>query len=212
MKKLLTIRPYGLNERAKNSNLEQPTGKLFPPLPRFSNRCKNLEERRVNEPTKLDTTDTLLAPIATFPPKNRSDNFRKILEGMKRKDLRKLASNATDELKTCDDTKKRWRELIIDIFLTKVFKTDKKVQNKRPPFLILVFFDNKGFDYINLSSILHLDNVKCNLFPVKLKTDKPASVVYSLGKTIRNKILNYKDTILHWLKRRYSIRHRYSRM
>ena len=116
MKKLCTMYPYGLHERVKNSNLEKPTSKLFPPLPRFSNRRENLEKRRVNEPTKFDTTDTLLAHIATFPPKNRSGNFCKILEGMKRKDLRKLASNATDELKTCDDTKKRWCELIIDIF------------------------------------------------------------------------------------------------
>ena len=35
---------------------------------------------------------------------------------MKREDLRKLASNAPDKLKICDDTKKRWCELIIDIF------------------------------------------------------------------------------------------------
>ena len=48
--------------------------------------------------------------------RNRSDIFCRILEGMKRKDLRKLPSNATDELKTCDDTKKGWCELIIDIF------------------------------------------------------------------------------------------------
>ena len=45
---------------------------------------------------------------------------------MKRKNLRKLLSNATDELKTCDNTKKRWCEFINDIFLTKVFTTDKK--------------------------------------------------------------------------------------
>ena len=45
--------------------------------------------------------------LLKFPPKNRSDNFRRILEGMKRKDLRKLATNATDELKICDATKKR---------------------------------------------------------------------------------------------------------
>ena len=75
------------------------------------------------------------------------------------------------------------------ILFTKVFKIDKKIQKKRPPFGILVFFHNKGFDYINLSSILHLDNVK-NLFPDKWKIDAPPSVVYSLGKTIRNKILN----------------------
>ena len=65
---------------------------------------------------------------------------------MKGKEIRKLTSNATDELKICDDTKKRWCELIIDFFfLTKVFQTDKKVQKKRPPFAILVFFFYLGF-------------------------------------------------------------------
>ena len=92
------IYPYSLNERAENSNLEQRTGKHFPPLPRLRNRRENLEKRRVNEPTKSDTADTLLAYIVTLTSKNRSGNFHRILEGMKRKDLRKLASNATDEL------------------------------------------------------------------------------------------------------------------
>ena len=78
--------------------------------------------------------------------------------------------------------------------MTKVFKITKKVQKKRPPFVISVVFYNKGFDYINLSSILHLNNVK-NLFPEKLKLDEHLSAVYSLGKTIRNKILNYKETV-----------------
>ena len=115
---------------------------------------------------------------------------------MKRKDLRKLTSNATDELKTCDDTKKKCCELIIDVksFLTKVFTTGKKLQKKRPPFAISVFFHNKGFDYINLGSILHLDIVK-NLFPDKLKIDEPPYVIYKFGKIIRNKIINYKETV-----------------
>ena len=124
MKKLRTIYPYSLNERAKNSNLEQPTGKPFQPLPRFGNRRENLEKRRVNELTKYDTTETLLAHIATLPPKNRKglENLRK----NERKDLRNLAPNATDEFKTCDDTEKRWRELIIDIFLLKCLKQTKR--------------------------------------------------------------------------------------
>ena len=75
-----------------------------------------------------------------------------------------------------------------------MFKTDKKVQKKRPPFAISLFFHNKGFDHINLSSMLHLNNVK-NLFADQLKIDEPPSLVYSLGKTTRNKILNYKDTV-----------------
>ena len=78
--------------------------------------------------------------------------------------------------------------------MTKEFKTDKKVQKKRPPFAISLFFHNKGFDHINLSSMLHLNNVK-NLFADQLKIDEPPSLVYSLGKTIRNKIINYKDTV-----------------
>ena len=57
-----------------------------------------------------------------------------------------------------------------------------------------MFFHNKGFSYIDLSSILHLDHVK-NLYPDKLKIDEPPFVVYSLGKTIRNYILNYKVTV-----------------
>ena len=99
MKKLHTIYRYGFNERAKNSNLENPTGKLFLPLPIFGNRRENLEKRHVNESTKFDTTDTLLTYIETFAPKTRSDNFPRTVEGMKRKDLRKVASNKMDELK-----------------------------------------------------------------------------------------------------------------
>ena len=75
-----------------------------------------------------------------------------------------------------------------------MFKRDNKLQKKRPPFTISVFFHNKGFDYINISSILHLDNIK-NLFPDKLKIDEPPTAAYSLGKTMRNKILNYKKTV-----------------
>ena len=54
-----------------------------------------------------------------------------------------------------------------------------------------MFFHNKGFHYINLSSILHLDDVK-NLFPNKSKIDESH---ISVVKTVRNKILNYKETV-----------------
>ena len=60
--------------------------------------------------------------------------------------------------------------------------------------LIWTLLKRKGFDYKNLSSILHLDSVK-NLFPDKLKTDETPSVSHNLGKTIRNKTLNYKETV-----------------
>ena len=111
---------------------------VFPPLPRLSNRRKNLEQRRLNESTKFDTTNILLAHITTFPPKNRSKNIRRILEGMKRKDLRKLASNATDELKTCD-TKKRWCELIICISSLKCLQQTKRYRKSVLPLRVWYF-------------------------------------------------------------------------
>ena len=64
---------YGLKERAKNTNWEQPTGKLFLPSSKFRNRCENLENRHINEETKCDTNETLLSHIATFPPKRRNE-------------------------------------------------------------------------------------------------------------------------------------------
>ena len=72
--------PYGLNETAKNSNLDQPTVKLFPQILRFSNRRESLEKRLVNEPTRFDTTDTLLANTAIFPPKNIQFQFFSIVK------------------------------------------------------------------------------------------------------------------------------------
>ena len=46
---------------------------------------------------------------------------------MKGKNLRKLASNETDELKTCNGIKKSWCELLLDIFWLKCLK-QKKVE------------------------------------------------------------------------------------
>ena len=70
-------------------------------------------------------------------------------------------------------------------FLTKVFKTEKGREIRSLE--LLCFFDNKGFNYINLSSILHLANVK-DLFLEKLKIDEPPSLVYTLVKSISNKV------------------------
>ena len=102
---------------------------------------------------------------------------------------RKLASNATDEFKTCDNTKKRWCELVIDKFLTKMIRTDKEIQKKYPPITVS----------ITLNSTPFLDNLK-NLFLNKLKADKPFSCAYSLGKAMRKKKRSkwQRDSIFHW--------------
>ena len=57
-----------------------------------------------------------------------------------------------------------------------------------------IYFDNKGLDYIQISSILHEDEIISKL-PQILRNEEVPSVVYSLGNTIRNKIFNYKETV-----------------
>ena len=99
--KVRTIYLYSLHERTKNSNLEQSTGKLFLPLPRFSKRLEDSEERPVNEPTKFYTTETLLAHIATFPSKNRNVNFCRMLKEMKGKEVLLVASGAPRRALSC---------------------------------------------------------------------------------------------------------------
>ena len=93
MKKLRTIYRSGLNKKVRISNLKQ--SKLFSPLLRCGNRPENLEKIRANEPTKFDTTETLLDHIATFPQKNGSDNFRRISERMEVNGTEKASVDST---------------------------------------------------------------------------------------------------------------------
>ena len=55
-------------------------------------------------------------------------------------------------------------------------------------------YHNKGFDFINLASILR-DDDDINTLPNHLQLDDVPSVVYRLEDTIRNKIFNYKKTV-----------------
>ena len=59
---------------------------------------------------------------------------------------------------------------------------------------ICIYFDNKGLQFLRLNRILHEPEVKSKL-PPEFRDDDSPSVVYSLSSTIRNKILNYKDTV-----------------
>ena len=60
----------------------------------------------------------------------------------------------------------------------------QKGTDKVPYVSNLSIFHDKKFDYINISSISHLDNVQ-TLFPNKLKTDEPPFVVYRLKKEVK---------------------------
>ena len=196
IKTLRTVYPYGLNERTKYMNQTSPKGKLYHHLPRYGDRIKDTRSRTKQTSTpNIQNLDNLLQTIISFPPSNRSNELRKLLDSSKKKNLRLIAFEATSRLKTCDDATKRWLDFIVDVFLTKTFRpADIKPKKKAPKYIFPIQFENKGLDYIKMSRILH-DKEIINLLPESLKDDDVPSVVYSLGKTIRNKIFNYKDAV-----------------
>ena len=86
-------------------------------------------------------------------------------------------------------------DLIVDTFLSKIYvPNQKKKVKKRPKYMFPIQYHNKGFDFINLASILRDDDV-INTLPNHLQLDDVPSVVYRLEDTIRNKIFNYKKTV-----------------
>ena len=195
IKTLRTVYPYGLNIRTKYMCQDKPVGKLFPFLPRFGERIKGRDNRRSSNSTKHESIDSLLDCLGKLPKQLRNNTFRKIMCGMKLKNHKKLAALATESAGTCSEKVKRWHDMIIDMFYTKIYKEDTNETNKkRPTFLIPIFFHNKGLDFIKLNTIVNLEETR-NLFPIKLEKEDKISVVYSLGKTIRNQVFNYKDTV-----------------
>ena len=125
--------------------------------------------------------------------KLRGDYCRRLLAVYRNADLRKLAAEATNRLFHCEDSVKRWYDLIIDVFYSKVYVEKEKPQKKAPKHIFPIHFHNKGIDHIKLSSILHDDDV-INALPANLMSDEPPSIVYTLGSTIRYKLFNYKAT------------------
>ena len=120
---------------------------------------------------------------------------RKILDDFQQKHLRKLAQEANKRLSICDDKVKRCYNLIIDIFFTKIYKEEKTNKTKKiPKYIFPLYFDNKGLEFIRLKNILRNPDVKSKL-PNYFQNDDSPSVVYNLSSTIRNKILNYKETV-----------------
>ena len=73
------------------------------------------------------------------------------------------------------------------------FLRPKKLKS-RPKYILPLYFDNKGLQFLRLSNILHDADVKSKL-PDQFREDESPAVVFNLTNTIRNKILNYKDTV-----------------
>ena len=194
IKLLRTSYPYGLNERTKSMNKDLPVGKNFPPLARHGARYLDTRSRtKINTRLLSSNLTEFFKYINNFPIKSRSNECRKLLETFKKSELRNLG-NLIDSCFQKDESEQKWHDLIMDIIFTKVHKKEVTNTKKIPKYVLPIFFDNKGLEFIKLNSILNNNDIR-NHLPDPLKEDEVPSPVYNLSNTIRNKIFNYKDTV-----------------
>ena len=205
IKRLRTLYPYGLNEKAfdkisDSTEISNAVGKLYPPLDR--NKVRPVRTRRRDKSPNIDSVASFfnfLNECFLKDLKTVFNNIRINLNRLSRKLLRLIASEILEpELFAFDANKEQCYLYILDIIDTKFVKNvcQTNSTNKSPPKNVcVVHFVNKGIDDIHLSSIFR-STVVINSLPEKLREEEEIPVVtVKLDPPIRNKILNYKQTV-----------------
>ena len=85
---------------------------------------------------------------------------------------------------------------ILDIIDTKFYKPqEKKISKPRPKNVCIISFENKGMNLTHINKIFRSAEVTSAL-PVNFQTEEDIPIsTMRLSKTVRNKILNYKETV-----------------
>ena len=197
MKNLRTIYPYGLNDKVRDGGNDIPIGTLFPPIPRFSSRSEHPRSCRNNigNINSVDDFFSFITNILNSDIKNAYNQIRIKLNTLKKKTMKSIVAKIL-QMNQFDPKFIHYYHFIMDVIDTKLYHKRKAITKKSPPkYVCIVKFDNKALEAINLSKIFHFPDVISSL-PSDLQSEDHIPVVtYKLGGTIRNKILNYKDTV-----------------
>ena len=203
MKKIRTIYPYGLNEKASekvtDSNTVEPAiGKLFPPLPREGVRGTRSRDNRNSKISAYSTEDFFekLDNLLTTDLVNSFNEIRKILNNTKKKVLKEIAFYILERTRfTFHEKRFQWYHFILDIIDTKFLKPTIEKKRKIPKNVFTIHFVNKGLDDIHISRILRSAEV-ISLLPDPLKSiDEIPTCTFKLDPPIRSKIFNYRETV-----------------
>lgn len=201
MKRLRAIYPYGLCDKAKGkSKIVDNTciGRLFPPLPRNGERPVSSRNNRNNHLSNI-TKDEFFHQFDNVIQNNIQESMnhiRKILDTVKKKVLKEIAFSIIDKSWNENGQYKQWYSYVVDIIDTKLYKgIEKKDKRKAPKNLCMLTFVNKGLEHLNLSKILRSPDVVRHLPESLQDEDERPMVSYQLRAPIRNKILNYKETV-----------------
>ena len=204
IKRLRTIYPYGLNEKASDketnsSVLEPAIGRLYPPLSRHSTRTSRSRDNRNEKSSQTSCPEFFekLEYLLTNDIKNSFNEIRKTLNLIKKNVLKEIAFHIMErDTFTFHEKYYQWYHYILDIIDTKFLKITPEVSKPFPKNVFAVNFVNKGIDDIHLNKILTSKEV-VNLLPTALQSEEDIpTCTMKLSQPIRNKILNYRDTVL----------------
>ena len=205
IKRLRTLYPYGLNEKAcdkeTDSSIVQPAvGKLFPPLPRSSRSIRSRESRN-NHSSNISCEEffEILGNLIQHDILNSFNEIRKTLNITKKKVLKEIAFHIMErdsDSFTFYQNRFQIYHYVLDIIDTKLFKPPTPVQKKKAPKnVVTIRFVNKGLDHIHVSKIFRSAAVT-SLLPEALQSDEDIpTCTMKLDPPIRSKILNYKETV-----------------
>ena len=204
IKKLRTIYPYGLNEKAEgkdtdSSIIHSAVGKLFPPLPRTGVRPIRSRDNKNNRISVLSTSDFFdkLNSFLTSDIKSSFNDIRILLNSCKKKLMKEIAYNILErENFIYMEGREQWYLYIVDIIDTLLWKEikpqEKKTRRENP---CIIHFVNKGFNRLGVSKIFRSADVVALLPPQLQGENEIPFPTYKLDAPIRSKILNYKDAI-----------------
>ena len=204
IKILRTIYPYGLNERLRcldsSKKQNESIGKIYPPLPRHGPTQRRNHSNQNIRPSSItcniffEKIDNLLENDL----QNSMYHIRLILNMTRKKVLKQIASFILDNPPPENNRNIHIHAYILDMIDTKLYKPLGLNTNHKklpPKNICTVRFDNKGMEHIRLSKIINDKNI-VKLLPEKIQEQSHIPVVtFKLCNTIRNKILNYKQTV-----------------
>jgi len=198
MLKLRTVYPFGMNEKVGDEwklNESTPVSTKFPKL------CRSVRVTKGNKMNRNKTLESFLDTLTNVLSKSIKEamNFLRVFIFSSSKSILKSIYTAlADLLNDCSDPYNQWYKAAHDIITSKLYK-EPKVKEKRkidPNNTVKLTFLNKGFEFINLSKLLHTPTLSEEFPSLITNVEYTApSVSYSLTPTIRSHIFNYKKFV-----------------
>ena len=206
IRKMRTLFPYGLCEKARKktndcSVIHEAVGKSFSgyPIPRTGTRpTRNREaSRRTDSILSCDDFFTNLEEIFSNDIFNSFNRIRILLNTAKKKVLKDIAFYILNRSNyVFHPEREQWYLYIKDIIDTKLLKTISIPPKKSAPANVCTIrFVNKGMEEIRVSEIIR-QSVTIKSLPASLQNEELSpKVVMKLDSPIRNKIMNYEQTV-----------------